>query len=58
MALFLSASWELGGTAEESNEDDCWWGLNNHWFSHNVWRLSVQWPHRHVNVNIPLHQRM
>lgn len=56
MAVFLSASWKLGGTDEENNEDDCWWGPINHRFPHHVWRLSVQWPHRHVNTNVPLHQ--
>lgn len=55
--LFLiSASRELGGADEESNEDDCRWGPIDHRFSHHVWRLSVQWPHCHANANVPLHQ--
>ena len=55
---FLSASRELGGTDKENNEDDCWWGPIHHRFPHHVWRLSVQWPHSHVNANVPLHQRV
>lgn len=53
---FLSASRELGGAGKKNNEDDCWWGPVNHWSTHHVWGLPVQWSHCHVNANIPLHQ--
>lgn len=54
----FAASWALGGTDEENHEDDCRRGLINHRFPHHVWGLSVQWPHRHVNPHVPLHQRV